>query len=130
MKGIHLLKKYFIPGEHNDHKPHILRTEVVMFFFAVILLVEMIFLLQVEMLHSRKGYFAQVLPSVIAGLANDNRQIDKLPRLQTSEVLQKAAQMKADDMAQKGYFAHNSPEGVTPWYWIDRAGYKYDYAGE
>ena len=124
------LKKYFIPGEHNDHKPHMLRTEVAMFFFAVILLVEVVFLLQVAILHSNTGYFAQVLPSVIAGLTNDNRQVDNLPGLRVNEVLQRAAQMKADDMAQKGYFAHNSPDGITPWHWIDEAGYAYEYAGE
>jgi hypothetical protein len=33
-------------------------------------------------------------------------------------------------MAQKGYFAHTSPEGVTPWYWFGQAGYKFIYAGE
>jgi hypothetical protein len=33
-------------------------------------------------------------------------------------------------MATKGYFAHTSPEGVTPWYWFAKAGYKFIYAGE
>ena len=37
--------------------------------------------------------------------------------------------MKADDMASKNYFAHNTLEGFTPWYWFDKAGYKYIYAG-
>jgi hypothetical protein len=38
--------------------------------------------------------------------------------------------MKAEDMAAKGYFAHESPEGLTPWYWFKEAGYQYAYAGE
>ncbi len=38
--------------------------------------------------------------------------------------------MKADDMATKGYFAHTSPEGLTPWYWFAQVGYNYTYAGE
>jgi hypothetical protein len=38
--------------------------------------------------------------------------------------------MKANDMAEKGYFAHTSPEGKTPWYWFKQAGYDYSYAGE
>lgn len=130
MHGIHLFKKYFIPGEHNDHKPHVLRTEATVFFLTVILLVEMIFLLQVAFIHPRLGNFAEVLPSIIAALTNDDRKADDLPGLQVNTILQKAAQMKADDMAAKGYFAHTSPEGVTPWYWIERAGYRYDYVGE
>jgi len=33
-------------------------------------------------------------------------------------------------MADFGYFAHTSPEGKTPWYWIEQVGYQYQYAGE
>ena len=33
-------------------------------------------------------------------------------------------------MDYKGYFSHNSPEGVTPWYWLRVSGYLYDTAGE
>jgi hypothetical protein len=38
--------------------------------------------------------------------------------------------LKAQDMAAKGYFAHTSPEGRSPWYWFDQAGYKFIFAGE
>jgi hypothetical protein len=33
-------------------------------------------------------------------------------------------------MVQKSYFAHNSPEGLTPWHWFKEAGYDFTYAGE
>jgi hypothetical protein len=33
-------------------------------------------------------------------------------------------------MASKSYFAHTSPEGLTPWHWLDLVGYDYEYAGE
>ena len=33
-------------------------------------------------------------------------------------------------MAQKGYFAHVSPEGLTPWYWLGEVGYTFSHAGE
>jgi hypothetical protein len=38
--------------------------------------------------------------------------------------------MKAQDMADKQYFAHTSPEGLNPWHWFEQAGYEYEYAGE
>jgi hypothetical protein len=41
-----------------------------------------------------------------------------------------AAQDKANDEATKGYFAHTSPQGLTPWYWFQQVGYNFDYAGE
>jgi hypothetical protein len=50
--------------------------------------------------------------------------------LAINQTLVEAARMKAEDMATKGYFAHTSPDGVTPWYWLDTAGYAYSYAGE
>jgi hypothetical protein len=34
------------------------------------------------------------------------------------------------DMLNENYFAHTSPDGITPWYWISKAGYKYVAAGE
>jgi hypothetical protein len=33
-------------------------------------------------------------------------------------------------MAEREYFAHYSPDGVSPWHWFDKAGYDYLHAGE
>ncbi len=44
--------------------------------------------------------------------------------------LHAAAQSKADDMARNNYWSHNSPDGKTPWYFINSAGYNYQVAGE
>jgi hypothetical protein len=41
-----------------------------------------------------------------------------------------SAQAKADHMAQNMYFAHDAPDGTTPWYFIDQSGYQYNSAGE
>ena len=71
-----------------------------------------------------------VYASVLVNLTNQNRVLANLSELKVSPVLEKAAQMKANDMATKSYFAHNSPEGLTPWYWFDQAGYRYVFAGE
>ena len=50
--------------------------------------------------------------------------------LEWSGQLGAAAQMKAEDMAQKGYFAHTSPDGLSPWHWFYEVGCKPRYAGE
>ena len=44
--------------------------------------------------------------------------------------LSAAAQAKAEDMAKRNYWAHNSPDGRTPWSFITAAGYSYQLAGE
>ncbi len=71
-----------------------------------------------------------IYASVLVNLTNQNRIAANISELKINPLLEKAAQMKADDMATRSYFAHNTPEGKTPWYWFELVGYKYLYAGE
>ncbi len=128
---INWLKKYFIPHEHNDHKPHILRQGSVRAIAITVIFLEIFtFLIPVVARINTNGGMASVLPAILSDLTNKERQSEKLNTLSISEKLNKVAQMKANDMAEKGYFAHESPEGKTPWYWFDILDYKYQYAGE
>lgn len=61
---------------------------------------------------------------------NTARTANNLQPLSLSHLLDTSAQLKANDMAQKGYWSHVSPDGTQPWYWFDKAGYHYDAAGE
>jgi len=61
---------------------------------------------------------------------NNFRKENGLPPLEENKLLDIAAEKKAEDMFEKGYFSHLSPEGITPWYWIRESGYEYKYAGE
>lgn len=76
------------------------------------------------------GGLAAVVTATLVDLANEDRSAEDLGELTISPVLVEAAQAKADDMAEKGYFAHNSPEGLTSWHWFKEAGYSFSYAGE
>lgn len=73
---------------------------------------------------------ASVLPGVVAVLTNDARAREQIASLKENEVLARGAQMKADDMAARGYFSHTDPDGNPPWKWFNEAGYRYEYAGE
>lgn len=71
-----------------------------------------------------------VLPSVVVKLTNDERSdLSKAP-LRRNATLDAAAQMKANHMARMEYFSHYAPDGTSPWYWFDQAGYTYAHAGE
>ena len=71
-----------------------------------------------------------VLPSVVVKLTNEERSdLSKAP-LRRNATLDAAAQMKANHMAKNEYFSHYAPNGTSPWYWFDQAGYTYAYAGE
>ena len=74
--------------------------------------------------------YASVIAAVLVDLANGDRSSQSLGTLTVNPLLVDAAQAKADDMARYSYFAHVSPQGVSPWHWFKEAGYAFDYAGE
>ncbi|MFN4181165.1 MAG: CAP domain-containing protein [Candidatus Paceibacteria bacterium] len=73
---------------------------------------------------------AAVLPSILIEETNQQRTQNSLPTLSVNPLLVQAAQMKAQDMANRGYFSHDTPDGKNPWYWLDQVGYTYKFAGE
>ena len=129
---ISFFKKYFLPNSSNNHRPHFLHRKAIFAFVIVLLLAEVgfFFLPTNALKHDNSNLVGAVLPGVLDSLTNIQRESFALNNLTESPLLDKAAQLKAEDMATKGYFAHNSPEGITSWYWFQKVGYNYDYAGE
>ncbi len=126
----HLLVKHlFVPHHGNDYKPHFFRELGV----GIVIFVS-IFLLGFS---AGSSFFikktvlgASIGASVLVDLTNQSRLAFNEQPLLRNEKLDAAAQMKGEDMVLGGYFAHESPTGVTPWHWFVEAGYKYLYAGE
>lgn len=73
---------------------------------------------------------SQITSDRMVELTNGSRSEAGLGTLTINERLERAARMKADDMLFNQYFEHTSPEGVTPWFWFEKAGYEYIYAAE
>lgn len=122
-------KKYFIPHHKNDYKPHLFRAGSIVKILSFVLIIFAAALYSPTIFRVT-DMTALVLPRVLIDYANNDRLAENYSGLTLNPVLQKAAQMKANDMALKGYFAHNSPDGHTPWYWFNKAGYDFSYAGE
>lgn len=76
------------------------------------------------------GYASQIDVGKIVEYTNTNRQKAGAPKVTLNPQLNAAAQAKIDDMFQNNYWAHVSPKGTEPWYFITSAGYKYQHAGE
>ncbi len=129
MKIIAVLKHLFIPHDKNDYKPHFFREISV----AIILFVS-IFLLGASLGSSffihKTVRGVSIASSVLIDLTNKDRILYGEAPLVKSEKLTHAATLKGNDMASKEYFAHNSPEGITPWYWFKEVGYNFLFAGE
>lgn len=66
----------------------------------------------------------------IIKFTNDVRITNGLSPLSANTQLDSAASDKLKDMALQEYFAHVSPTGVSPWYWVKKSGYQYSVAGE
>jgi hypothetical protein len=129
-KSIQSLRDTFVPSKKNGHHPYIFRREAIVAVVMAILFVEAGFLVQ-EFVVFRKGDFlASVLPGYVMSLTNVARGEANLRVLSENELLKRAAQKKADDMATRGYFSHTGPDGKLPWQWLDLVGYNYKYAGE
>jgi hypothetical protein len=123
------LKRWFVPHAENGHFPRFWRWGSVAAVLAVaILAVAARF--AVPLFFSASSYLAAILPGVIVSLTNEERLAVALPAVTQNTLLDAAAQMKAEDMASRGYFAHVTPDGKEPWFWLDEAGYAYAHAGE
>jgi len=123
-------RNYFIPQVENDYKPHVLRGRTVAFVIVVALVAESAFVFGAKYILPQSKLFGIIEVNALIDETNQSRVANGLPDLQVSPLLQAAAQAKANDEASKGYFAHTSPQGLTPWYWFQQAGYNFDYAGE
>lgn len=124
------MKHHFIPSRHNAYRPHLLRRGALMALLAIALVAEGALVFTVVLRQSGHDYLAAVVQSEIFTLTNQERTLNKVGGLTENSLLDQSAQNKANDMAARGYFAHNSPDGKTPWTWIDGVGYDYQYAGE
>jgi hypothetical protein len=124
------IKHLLVPHKANDFHPHLIRFKGI----AVLLLV--VIGGQFAYSYIAKGSFAvlgDTATTTVDGLltaTNAARSQNSLPSLTISPQLDQAAYNKAQDMLKHNYWAHVSPTGVQPWYWITATGYNYDTAGE
>lgn len=130
------MKKYLekivhtvIPHKKNGDVPHILRKE---FIIVLAVFAGVLFYFNQNNFEIIKNLnlTAAVYPSVLADLANKDRDNLGVQKLTWNDTLATAAKMKAEDMLKNSYFAHTSPSGITPWYWLKEAKYNFVYAGE
>lgn len=124
------IRNIFVPTEENGFVPGVLSLKV----FLPLVVIAVAFLVsptiykyrQAALLAGSNGYSAEE----IIALANTNRKNVGLNELKVNPVLNKAADVKVQDMLAKNYFSHVSPDNKTPWDFIKGAGYKYFAAGE
>jgi hypothetical protein len=73
---------------------------------------------------------SDITSQTVINIVNKERVGKGLDDLSESSLLDKAALDKVNDMIKNDYFAHTSPGGTSSWYWFEKNGYDYKYAGE
>lgn len=129
MKLFLKIKNLFWPTKENKNQPLILTDKAISVLILLFLLFKVLFSFEILILR-QTSLFAEVSAQRILELTNDLRKQYGLPPLNENPLLKEAAKEKALDMIQNKYFAHYSPTGVSPWYFIEKSGYDYHYAGE
>jgi len=122
------IKLAIIPHKDNGYHPHAIRRTGILAVLALIVVAQSIYNFTVS--HNVLGDETQVTLSGLLSATNDARKAEGEPALALNEKLNEAAQRKVQDMFAKQYWAHNSPDGATPWQWFGEVGYSYSEAGE
>lgn len=76
------------------------------------------------------AYSTSMSRTDLLNATNAFRAQNGLAALAINGQLNNSAQSKAQHMVNNNYWAHNAPDGTTPWYFFDQAGYNYTKAGE
>lgn len=121
---------HFIPHARNNYHPHLLGHRSLALMSGLLIAVKIFILTVVSFGPILPAFSSAITQENIINLTNQSRVEYGLQNLKQNNLLQKAAQAKAEDMLAKSYFAHNSPDGRTPWNFIVAAGYNYIMAGE
>jgi hypothetical protein len=128
-KFVFFLKNFFLPTERNQNFPYALRLNNLAFVVLLALVIKSLSFATWLVL-PKLPFFADVSSGLIVHLTNQERQVAGVSPVKESPVLTQAAYQKAQDMISKNYFSHNSPDGLSPWYWFSKNDYTYKYAGE
>ncbi len=128
------MRDYFycliFPHPRNNHRAHFLHLKTLTLVIAILIVSSFFFSSGLNPFPNNLRVFADISTQELLNFTNEKRAEYGLPALSSNSQLEMAANKKAEDMFAKNYWAHNSPDGITPWYFIKEAGYDYVYAGE
>jgi len=123
------LKLLFIPCQENEYRPRFLTGRFLTNYLILILILKII-AVPFIICFPKTIFFAEITKTALFQFANKERTFSNLSLLKENPKLDEAAYLKATDILEKDYFSHQSPEGISPWYWFQKVGYNYKFAGE
>lgn len=117
-----------VPHAKNSYRPHLIRR------YGLIAIIFVVLGLQINYNGATTGVVlgrqSDITINSLLDQTNQARVQAGEPELVLSSKLDKAAYLKAQDMLEDQYWAHNAPDGTEPWKWFADVGYDYGEAGE
>ncbi|MCL4359745.1 CAP domain-containing protein [Patescibacteria group bacterium] len=126
----HILRHLLMPHETNNHRARVLHPDALFLFVLVFAGLRVFFGLVHAVDPNVLGYATDIRIDALLADTNAAREANGLQPLSINGELDNAAAAKAQDMFANNYWAHQSPEGKTPWDFIVGSGYSYALAGE
>ena len=126
---LHGVRVCVIPRPENGFKPLALHRRPLAVVAGILLITKALALATIA-LTPLPAELSTITSARIVQLTNQERARTGLNELTVNDLLTEAARKKAQDMLDKDYFAHVSPSGVTPWFWMSKVSYSYQVAGE
>jgi uncharacterized protein YkwD len=121
---------FFFPNKKNRYHPHILRSYGLVSVAVILAFIPSLYNTLSTGSSQVLGYATSISISELFSLSNSERTSVGLPAYSLNSTLNQAASAKASNMFEDDYWAHDNPDGTTPWYFIEAAGYSYQSAGE
>ncbi len=126
---LNLFRHFLLPHESNNYRARILHLDILsLILFA--LLAANLYVSYLAGDFSVTAASKNITAQELFDLTNKARKKYGLPELKYSEKLAQAATLKARHMLENNYWAHYAPDGTSPWEFILKVGYEYEYAGE
>ena len=124
------LRHLFIPHHTNNHHARVLHVDAMFVYLLAFVLFRLLLSLGHAQFPDVLGFATDIRVEQLFSTINAKRVEGGLGALVLDQRLSRAAALKAQDMFANNYWAHNAPNGKTPWEFITAAGYRYRVAGE
>ena len=125
-----VIRKLFTPHSHNNQKASLLHQNSLLVLFGIYIMAQSAISIFTSLQPGVLGYASYISPDKIVEYTNQYRLQEGKESLILNDNLTQAALAKAQDMFTDNYWAHISPDGTEPWYFIAQSGYEYAHAGE
>ncbi len=128
--AFHVFHDYYVPHSGNNHHPKIFHVHSVHAIAFSLLALKLFLVIMVFSVTPVGAWLSPAVESEMFSLTNEYRiSLGEQPLVRNA-YLDQVAKVRAQDMIDRNYFSHYTPDGKKPWQWVDTSQYNYDRFGE